>query len=135
MVAVSPFERTCSRCGGDVSSQVLRPERFACVYCGWRDYADSPLRSNKEGRVLRLQYVGASPRLTQLPPLAALMVNGVGGVVESRLGLRIACPMCRQDGVLRVMEKCGRSLERWRCPVGHALRLHRVGQEEIVGWS
>ena len=135
MVAEYQFEGACPRCGGDISAQVVRPEWFACIYCGWRHYADMPLRSRKEGRFLRLHYVGASPRLAHLPPLAALMVGGVGGEPESCIGLRIACPMCRQYGALSVMKGRGRSLDRWRCGVGHEVRLHRVDGEEIVGWS
>ena len=135
MVAVSKFDITCSRCGGDISSQVIRPERFACIYCGWRHYADMPLRSRKEGRVLRLHYVGKSPVFAQLPPLAAMMVDGGGGIAEHCLGLRIACPICRRDGVLSVMKGRDRSLVRWRCRVGHEIRLHRVAGEEVLGWS
>ena len=135
MVAASQFEGVCSRCGGDISAQVIRPERFACLICGWRHYADTPLRSTEEGRVLHLRYVGTSPWLAQLPPLAAVMVDGLGGIPELCLGLRIACPMCRRDGVLSVMKGRDRLLQRWRCRVGHEVRLHRVEHEEIVGWS
>ncbi len=135
MVAEFRFEGACSRCGGDISAQVVGPEQFACIYCGWRHYADIPLRSVKEGRVLRLPYVGTSPRLAYLPPLAVVMVDGVGGEPESCIGLRIACPMCRQDGALSVMKGRDRSSERWRCGVGHVVRLHRIDREEIVGWS
>ena len=135
MVAASHFEGVCSRCGGDISAQVVRPERFACIYCGWRHYADMPLHSQKEGRVLRLHYVGTSPGFAQLLPLAAVMVDDVESIPEFCLGLRIACPMCRRDGVLSVMQERDRLLERWRCGVGHEVRLHRVNHEEIVGWS
>ena len=135
MVAVAEFTGTCLRCGGDRSSPVLWPERFACVYCGWRCYGDVRKLGSGEGRVLRLRYLGASPTLKSFPPLAALMVPGVGTVAQSRLGLRIACPLCRESGGLSVMYRYRRTLERWRCRDGHELRLHRMGREEFVGWS
>lgn len=135
MVAEFEFGGVCPKCGGDRSIQVVRREGFACLYCGWRFYGGEEARPLGEGRMLRLRYLGASPRLTRLPPLAALMAPGTGTVAQSRLGLRIACPFCREDGALSVMDKRGPSLELWRCGVGHTLRLHRAGREEIVGWS
>ena len=135
MVAAAEFTGICPRCGGDLSSQVVKPERFACIYCGWRCYGSSGRRSPGEGRVLRLRYLGASPPLTRFPPLAALMAPGDGTEAQSRMGLRIACPLCRGAGVLSVMNRRGQSFERWRCGVGHRVRLHLAEREEIIGWS
>ena len=135
MVAVAEFTGICARCGGDQSSHVMRPERFACIYCGWREYGSNGLNTSGEGQILRLRYLGTSPTLMRLPPLVALMIPGVGTVAQPRLGLRIACPLCREGEALTTMTRCGRSLERWQCAVGHQVRLHRVGREEIVGWS
>ena len=134
MVVAAEFTSRCSRCGGYISTQVLRPERFACVYCGWRDYGKDAEVSWGEGRVLRLRYLGENPRLMRFPPLAALMAPGVGMGAELSPELRIACPHCRDLDVLSVMDRCGGSLERWRCGVGHELRLHLVGWE-VIGWS
>ncbi len=58
MVVAAEFTSRCSRCGGYISTRVLRPERFACVYCGWRDYGKDAEVSQGEGRVLRLRYLG-----------------------------------------------------------------------------
>lgn len=135
MVVAAESTGMCPRCGGDISTQVLRAERFACVYCGWRDYGEDAGVSWGEGRVLRLRYLGTNPQLVRFPPLAALMVPDDGTVVQPRLELRIACPHCRALDVLSVMDRCGWSLERWRCGGGHELRLHLVGREEVVGWS
>ncbi len=135
MVAATEPASVCRRCGSDVSAQVLRPERFACIYCAWRDYGMWDKESWGEGRVLRLHYLGASPILMRLPPLTALMVPGGDTAAQSSLGLRIACPLCREMGVHRIMYERDRFQVRWRCRVRHELRLHRVGKEEVVGWS
>ena len=135
MVAVGEFTGICPRCGGDRSSQVVKPERFACIFCGWRCYGSSGRRRPGEGRVLRLRYLGTSPILTRFPPLAALIVPGDGTVVQPCMGLRIACPLCREAGVLSLMDRCGQSFERWRCGLGHRVKLHLVEREEVVGWS
>ena len=135
MVAAAEFTGICPRCGGDRSSQVVNPERFACIYCGWRCYGPSRKRRGSEGRVLRLRYLGSSMTLMRFPPLAALIVPGVGTVAQYRIGLRIACPLCREAGVLSVMESCSLTLRRWRCSVGHQVRLHLTEREEVVGWS
>ena len=134
MVAAAEFNGRCPRCGGDISTQVLRPERFACVYCGWRDYGKVAEVSGGEGRLLWLRYLGTSPRPMRFPPLAALMAPGVGTGAELSPELRIACPHCRDLDVLSVMDRCGGLPERWRCDIGHELRLHLVGWE-VVGWS
>ena len=135
MVAAAEFIGGCPRCGGGFSSQVVRPERFACVYCGWRRYGNLEKRQAGEGRALRLRYLGTSPTLSRFPALAALIVRGVGTVAQSLMVLRIACPMCREGGALTVMDRCGQSFERWSCALGHEVRLHRVERAEVVGWS
>ncbi len=135
MVAIANHVGSCPKCGGGLSLEVEQPERFACVYCGWREYGNFSLQTSGEGSVLRLRYLGASSRLMRFPPLLVVMGAGAGRAARSRLELRIACPLCRVEGVLRVMKRWREAPERWRCDVGHEVRLHRVGREEIVGWS
>lgn len=143
MVVGCPPDSTktrCQKCGVGFSLTVEEGETFACVYCGWRQYGQRDTsrskRSNIEGRIIRVRYVGPRLAWRQWYPLVAVMVEKRFSTRSTRLGLLIHCPLCAAEGKSFAMDASDSTERRWICPeVGHSIELHLGHSRELVGWS